>query len=132
MTIIDRHSPENVGGLARTAFGGMALVGTPLQRRMGIKDTPELALQDWHSFAEFDDADVWPKQWAEAYVEHSADRVFHWLRDKGMRFMPAVMVDGIAQNVTHWRVQEIVDGFIDNSLAALPDWLASRENHHAV
>ena len=90
VTIVDRHSAANVGGLARTAFGGMALVGTPLQRRMGIKDSPELALSDWHSFAEFGDADVWPKKWAEAYVEQSAERVFHWLRDKGMRFMPAV------------------------------------------
>jgi predicted oxidoreductase len=90
VTIVDRHSAENVGGLARTAFGGMALVGTPLQSRMGIKDTPELALRDWRSFAEFSDADVWPKQWAEAYVEQSAERVFHWLRGKGLRFMPAV------------------------------------------
>jgi len=90
VTIVDRHAAENVGGLARSAFGGMALVGTPLQRRMGIKDSPELALRDWRSFAEFSDADVWPKKWAEAYVEQSADRVFHWLRGKGMRFMPAV------------------------------------------
>lgn len=90
VTIIDRHLAENVGGLARTAFGGMALVGTPLQRKMGIKDSPELALSDWRSFAEFGDADVWPGKWAEAYVEQSAEKVFHWLREKGMRFMPAV------------------------------------------
>ena len=44
VTIIDRHDAANVGGLARTAFGGMALVGTPVQRRMGVKDTPALAL----------------------------------------------------------------------------------------
>ena len=90
VTLIDRHEAANVGGLARTAFGGMALVGTPVQRRMGIKDTPELALADWESFAEFGREDTWPRRWAEAYVEQSAERVFHWLRDKGMRFMPAV------------------------------------------
>ena len=90
VTLIDRHTAANVGGLARTAFGGMALVGTPLQRRMGIKDSPDLALSDWHSFAEFGELDVWPKRWAEAYVEQCADRVFHWLRQKGMRFLPAV------------------------------------------
>lgn len=90
VTIIDRHDAENVGGLARTAFGGMALVGTPLQRKMGIRDSAELALSDWCSFAEFGRTDVWPRKWAEAYVEQSADRVFHWLRDKGMRFLPAV------------------------------------------
>ena len=90
VVIIDRHSADNVGGLARTAFGGMALVGTPLQQRMGIKDSPKLALSDWLSFAEFGDADAWPRKWAEAYVEQSAERVFHWLRAKGMRFLPAV------------------------------------------
>ena len=64
VTIIDRHDEARVGGLARTAFGGMALVGTPLQKKMGIKDTPELALSDWHSFAEFGDDDAWPRRWA--------------------------------------------------------------------
>lgn len=90
VTLVDRHTAEDVGGLARTAFGGMALVDTPVQRRMGVKDSPELALSDWHNFAEFGDADTWPRKWAEAYVEQSAERVFHWLREKGLRFMPAV------------------------------------------
>jgi predicted oxidoreductase len=90
VTIVERHDRERVGGLARTAFGGMALVGTRLQRKMGIKDSPELALADWHSFAEFGDDDHWPRRWAEAYVEQSRERVFDWLLGKGMRFMPAV------------------------------------------
>lgn len=90
VTLIDRHDEDNVGGLARTAFGGMALVGTPLQKRMGIADSPELALSDWLSFAEFGDGDGWPRRWAEAYVEQSAERIFDWLRDKGMRYLPAV------------------------------------------
>ena len=90
VTLIDRHTEDSVGGLARTAFGGMALVGTPIQKRMGVIDTPELALSDWRSFAEFADSDVWPLRWAEAYVEQSAERVYRWLLDKGMRYMPAV------------------------------------------
>ena len=90
VTLIDRHDESRVGGLARTAFGGMALVGTALQKRLGIRDTPELALSDWHSFAEFGSEDAWPRQWAETYVEQSAERVYAWLREKGMRFMPAV------------------------------------------
>ena len=90
VTIVDRHDEARVGGLARWAFGGMALVGTPLQKRLGIRDTPELALADWHSFAEFAAGETWPKEWAQAYVEQSAERVYHWLIDKGMRFMPAV------------------------------------------
>ena len=89
VTLIDRHDENRVGGLARTAFGGMALVGTPLQKRLGIRDTPELALSDWHSFAEFEESDAWPRRWAETYVEQSA-AIYAWLRDLGMRFMPAV------------------------------------------
>ena len=90
VTLIDRHDAGRIGGLARTAFGGMALVGTALQRRVGIEDTPELALADWHSFAEFGPDDEWPRRWAETYVEQSAPRVFDWLKGKGLRFMPAV------------------------------------------
>ena len=90
VTLVERHDEAHVGGLAQWAFGGMALVGTTLQRRLGIRDTPELALADWHSFADFAANDAWPRRWAEAYVEQSAERVFHWVRDKGLRFMPAV------------------------------------------
>ena len=64
---------------------------TPLQKRLGIRDTPELALSDWHSFAEFQESDAWPRRWAETYVEQSA-AIYAWLRDLGMRFMPAVNV----------------------------------------
>jgi len=55
--ILDRDKAENIGGLARLAFGGMALIDTPLQRKMGIKDSPEIALRDWHSFAQFSEQD---------------------------------------------------------------------------
>jgi predicted oxidoreductase len=52
VTLVDRDTPERLGGLALWAFGGMALVGTPLQRRMKIKDSPEIALRDWMRFGE--------------------------------------------------------------------------------
>ncbi|KZZ55600.1 FAD-binding dehydrogenase, partial [Oleiphilus sp. HI0123] len=90
VSLVDRDIEGNSGGLAKLAFGGMALVGTPLQERMGIKDSPELALKDWHSFAQFSEQDEWPKRWAEYYVQNSAERVFHWLCDKGLKFFPAV------------------------------------------
>ena len=88
--ILDRDKAENVGGLARLAFGGMALVDTPLQRKMGIKDSPDIALRDWHSFAQFSEQDEWPKKWAEYYVQHSAERIYHWLCGLGLKFFPAV------------------------------------------
>ena len=90
VTVVDRDTPERFGGLARWAFGGMALVGTPLQARMKIPDTPELALRDWLRFGELDPADHWPLQWARHYVEHSRAQVYDWLLGEGLKFMPAV------------------------------------------
>ena len=60
--IFDRDVEENFGGLAKESFGGMFFVDTPQQRRAGIKDSPELALKDWHAVANFTDDDVWPKK----------------------------------------------------------------------
>lgn len=88
--VVDRDKAAKVGGLAKQAFGGMALVDTPLQRKMGIYDSPELALKDWYSFAQFCDADYWPKQWANYYVKHSCEKVYDWLTGLGLRFFPAV------------------------------------------
>lgn len=90
VTIVDRDSPERFGGLALWAFGGMMLIDTPLQRRMRIADSPELALNDWLRFGELDPNDEWPVQWARYYVEHSRTEVHDWLADEGIKFMPAV------------------------------------------
>lgn len=90
VTLVDRDTPERLGGLALWAFGGMALVDTPVQRRMKLKDSPELALQDWLRFGELGEADVLPRQWATYYVEHSRSHVYEWLTAAGLSFMPAV------------------------------------------
>ncbi|HET9048411.1 MAG TPA: FAD-dependent oxidoreductase [Chiayiivirga sp.] len=90
VVVIDRDSETRFGGLARWAFGGMALVGTPLQARKKIIDTPEIALRDWLSFGELDPDDKWPMAWARAYVEHSCRHVHDWLHHEGIGFMPAV------------------------------------------
>lgn len=90
VTLIDRHPPERFGGLALWAFGGMALVGTPLQARQKIPDTPERALADWLRFGELDPDDHWACQWAAHYVEHSRTQVYDWLLAHGLKFMPAV------------------------------------------
>lgn len=88
--LVERQKKEELGGLAKLAFGGMALVNTPVQRKAGIKDSPELALGDWHSFAQFGEDDVWPKRWAEYYVNESTPKVYDWLLEKGLKFFPAV------------------------------------------
>lgn len=90
VTLVDRDTPERFGGLALWAFGGMALVGTPLQARMKIPDSPEVALRDWIRFGELDPADTYPLQWARHYVEHSRAQVHDWLLGHGVEFMPAV------------------------------------------
>ena len=90
VTLVDRDTPERLGGLALWAFGGMALVGTPLQATMKIPDTPDIALRDWMRFGELGPQDEWPLQWARYYVEHSRPEVYDWLKNEGIKFMPAV------------------------------------------
>jgi len=90
VTLLDRCHPHELGGLAREAFGGMFMVDTPEQRRSGIPDSVELALDDWLRIAGFEDGDVWPRRWAEEYVARARDEVGGWLRRNGVRFFPVV------------------------------------------
>lgn len=88
--LLDRCQPEEVGGLAREAFGGMFMVDTREQRRSGIRDSVELALEDWRRVADFSQNDEWPRRWAEAYVARARDEVGGWLKRYGVRFFPVV------------------------------------------
>jgi predicted oxidoreductase len=88
--LIDRCHPNEVGGLAREAFGGMFMVDTPEQRRSGVNDSVELALDDWLRVADFDPEDEWPRRWAEQYVARARDEVGAWLKQHGVRFFPVV------------------------------------------
>jgi uncharacterized protein len=90
VTLLDRCHPHELGGLAREAFGGMFMVDTPEQRRSGIRDSVELALEDWTRIADFEQEDVWPRRWAEEYVARARDEVGGWLRQHGVRFFPVV------------------------------------------
>jgi len=88
--VLDAQDETKVGGLARSAFGGMALIGTPEQRRNGITDNAEIALKDWHAFANFSQEDVFPKQWAKLYVEQSYQDIYQYVKNLGVKFLPAV------------------------------------------
>lgn len=88
--LLDRDAADHLGGLARWSFGGLFFVDTPLQRFVGAEDTPELALEDWIAFAEFEPDDTWPRRWAEQYVHRCTPDVYRWLRAKGVRFLPMV------------------------------------------
>ncbi|WP_298734352.1 FAD-binding dehydrogenase [uncultured Chitinophaga sp.] len=89
--LLDQEGEQSLGGQAFWSFGGLFMVNTPEQRRMGIKDSLELALQDWMGTASFDrPEDHWPRKWAEAYVHFAATEKYSWLRGLGLRFFPVV------------------------------------------
>src|SRR4030088_2829917 len=89
--VVDQEGEQSLGGQAFWSFGGLFLVDTPEQRRLGIKDSFELALQDWMGTAGFDRADDhWPRRWAEAYVAFAAGEKRDWLRAMGHRIFPVV------------------------------------------
>ena len=80
-----------LGGQAFWSFGGLFLVDSPEQRRLRIKDSHELAWQDWLGTAGFDrPEDQWPRRWAEAYVDFAAGEKRSWLHEQGIRFFPVV------------------------------------------
>ncbi len=89
--VIEQEGEQNLGGQAFWSLGGLFLVDTPEQRRLGIKDSYDLALQDWMGTAGFDrDEDYWPRKWAEAYVAFAAGEKRGWLRAMGHRIFPVV------------------------------------------
>ncbi|MFD3516586.1 FAD-binding dehydrogenase [Streptomyces sp. NPDC058657] len=89
--LLDQEAEQSVGGQAHWSFGGLFLVDSPEQRRMRVKDSRDLALQDWLGTAGFDrEEDAWPRKWAEAYVDFAAGEKRSWLHQKGVRFFPVV------------------------------------------
>lgn len=91
VVIVDQEPRSNLGGQAWWSFGGLFFVDSPEQRRMGIKDSLELARQDWFGNAGFDrEEDLWPRRWAEAYLQFASEEKRAWLREKGVGFFPVV------------------------------------------
>ncbi|MEI7029590.1 FAD-binding dehydrogenase [Streptomyces pratensis] len=90
--VLDQEPEQSIGGQAHWSFGGLFLVDSPEQRRLRIKDSRELALQDWLGTAGFDREreDRWPRRWAEAYVDFAAGEKRSWLRQQGLRIFPVV------------------------------------------
>ncbi|HEX5571594.1 MAG TPA: FAD-dependent oxidoreductase, partial [Ktedonobacterales bacterium] len=89
--IVEQEPAQSLGGQAFWSFGGLFLVDSPEQRRMGIHDSYDLALQDWMSTAAFDrPEDAWPRKWAEAYLAFAAGAKRSWLHSLGMRWFPVV------------------------------------------
>ena len=91
VTLIDQEPHRSIGGQAFWSFGGLLMVDTPEQRRLGIRDSYEVAHDDWMHAAGFDrESDTWGRQWAEAYLGWAAGDMRGWLRERGVSFFPVV------------------------------------------
>ncbi len=89
--LLDQEPEGFLGGQAFWSLGGLFMIDTPEQRRMGIRDSRDLAMRDWLGSAQFDrDEDTWPRRWAEAYVDFAAGEMRGWLRGMGMRWFPII------------------------------------------
>ncbi|WP_413810422.1 FAD-binding dehydrogenase [Streptomyces sp. OE57] len=89
--LLDQEPEQSLGGQAHWSFGGLFLVDSPEQRRLRIRDSHELAWQDWLGTAGFDrEEDHWPRRWAEAYVNFAAGEKRSWLHAQGLRLFPLV------------------------------------------
>ncbi|HEY1412208.1 MAG TPA: FAD-binding dehydrogenase, partial [Rhodopila sp.] len=91
VVVVDQEGEQSLGGQAFWSFGGLFLIDSPEQRRLGIKDSYDLAHQDWMGTAGFDrEEDLWPRRWAEAYLAFAAGEKRSWLRAIGHRIFPVV------------------------------------------
>jgi len=90
VTIVDRDSAENIGGLARWAFGGMFFVDSKQQKRAGIQDSYEQAKSDWWSCAQFDQSNLWGPRWADQFLHLCTSHGHRWLHENGIRFLPVI------------------------------------------
>ncbi|EGG49132.1 putative FAD-binding dehydrogenase [Streptomyces griseoaurantiacus M045] len=93
VALVEQENAANLGGQAFWSFGGLFLVDSPEQRRLGVKDSLDLAWNDWRGSARFDrteDEDSWAVRWARAYVEFAAGEKRSWLAGHGITFLPAV------------------------------------------
>ncbi|MFF8954676.1 FAD-binding dehydrogenase [Streptomyces sp. NPDC014894] len=89
--LVDQEPEHSMGGQAHWSFGGLFLVDSPEQRRLRIRDSHDLALQDWLGTAGFDrEEDGWPRRWANAYVDFASGEKRAWLHAMGIRFFPVV------------------------------------------
>jgi len=148
VALVEQENAANLGGQAFWSFGGLFLVDSPEQRRMGVKDSLELAWSDWRGSAAFDrldDEDVWAVKWARAYVEFAAGEKRSWLLGHGIKFLPTVgwaergdlRADGHGNSVPRFHVAwgtgtGVVEPFVNSALAAAGRGLVTFHHRHRV
>ncbi|MFD5177810.1 FAD-binding dehydrogenase [Nocardia sp. NPDC058379] len=146
--VVDQENAANLGGQAFWSFGGIFLVDSPEQRRLGIRDSLELAWNDWSGSAGFDrldDEDSWAARWARAYVEFAAGEKRSYLTDLGIGFVPSVgwaergdlRAEGHGNSVPRFHVAwgtgtGVVGPFTDSALRAADAGLVTFRHRHRV
>ncbi|MBD5786245.1 FAD-binding dehydrogenase [Cellulosimicrobium terreum] len=97
VVLLDQEPPASLGGQAWWSFGGLFLVGSPEQRRMGVTDSAELAFDDWLGSAQFapgadrgEGPDRHGYAWAQGFVGFAAGEMRSWLRGQGVTWFPLV------------------------------------------
>ncbi|MBO0745321.1 MAG: FAD-binding dehydrogenase [Candidatus Dormibacteraeota bacterium] len=96
VALVDQESRANLGGQAYWSLGGIFLVDSPQQRRLGIHDSVDIAWQDYAGSAGWDrlhgphPQDEWAVRWGRAFVEFAAGEARVWLREQGVAFAPLV------------------------------------------
>src|SRR3954447_10909345 len=148
VALVDQENAANLGGQAFWSFGGLFLVDSPQQRRLGIKDSFDLAWSDWQGSAGFDrtdDEDSWAVRWARAYVEWAAGEKRCWLDGHGIKLLPTVgwaergdlRADGHGNSVPRFHVAwgtgtGVVEPFVDHARQAARDGLLTFHHRHRV
>ncbi|HEV7943522.1 MAG TPA: FAD-binding dehydrogenase [Solirubrobacteraceae bacterium] len=145
--ILEQENRNNLGGQAFWSLGGLFFVNSPEQRRLRVKDSYELALQDWMGSAQFDREreDRWPREWAKAYVRFAATEKRAYLHDLGLRVVPLVgwaergggHADGHGNSVPRFHLTwgtgpEVVRVFAERVLAAERQGLVEFAFRHRV
>ncbi|GGY87884.1 FAD-binding dehydrogenase [Streptomyces olivaceoviridis] len=148
VALVDQENAANLGGQAFWAFGGLFLVDSPEQRRLGIKDSLALAWSDWQGSARFDrlaDEDSWAVRWARAYVEFAAGEKRSWLQGHGIELLPTVgwaergdlRADGHGNSVPRFHIAwgtgtGVVEPFVRYARQAARDGLLTFHHRHRV
>ncbi|MGW7821017.1 FAD-binding dehydrogenase [Streptomyces puniciscabiei] len=148
VALVDQENAANLGGQAFWSFGGLFLVDSPEQRRLGIKDSFDLAWNDWQGSAGFDrldDEDSWAVRWARAYVEFAAGEKRSWLRGHGIELLPTVgwaergdlRAGGHGNSVPRFHIAwgtgtGVVEPFVRHARQAARDGLLTFHHRHRV
>ena len=96
VVIVDQENSQAFGGQAFWSFGGLFLVNSAQQRRMGIRDSIDLAWDDWQNSAQWDRKDSelaedhWAMQWGRSFVEFAGGEMASWIHEKGISLTPMV------------------------------------------